>query len=88
MQPTDEDKLVKFDSFFKGFDLQAALAKQPPLNWEDLFTPPDPKPDVNVNSDEEPVIEAWMKPIYDLMMKEQSQKNVMDAAKKSGKITK
>jgi len=75
MQPIDEEKLAKLDSFFKSFDLQAALSKAPPLNWEEVITPPDPKPDDDINSDKEPVLEPWLKPILDLMEKEQPQEN-------------
>jgi len=85
MQPIDEDKIAEFDSFFKDFDLQAALSKQP-KDWTEFYTPPDPRLDDNIDSDGEPVLEAWMKPIYDRMMKERAQENAskdMNAPKES-----
>ena len=75
MQTTDEGKLAEFHSFFKDFDLQAALSKQPTREWSEAFIPPDPRPNDNINSDEEPVLEALMKPVYDLLIEEKGRGN-------------
>jgi len=85
MQPADKDKLAKLaklDNFFKNFDLQAAFSKEPPLNWEGLYTRQVPKPDDNMNSDEEPVIEEWMKPLIDLKDEELEENTSKNDAKK------
>ncbi len=82
MQPTEEEKLTQEDPYIKGLKYFVALSGQPFVRWSDFWSPPDPQPDDdNANSeedededeDEEPVLEEWMKPLYDRYLKRKAQ---------------
>ena len=70
MQPTDKAKDAEaqalFRSYLKNCNLKDALSKPPTRTMGQIINLPDPKP---TGVSEEPVLEEWMKPIYERVLK-------------------
>ena len=79
MEKTKQKKIAHYLKVFQNFDFAAARAKRPPFKWSDGWTSPEStnlKFESNTDSNEEPVLEEWMKNIYDIMMKVETEEKL------------